>query len=469
MRILLLMGCLVLSAGLQGATAANAASVANAIAAAQKYANSAQAQITSGQVQLENDLSNISLLVGSAEQALCGLNSTTGLAFDSSGTYTNCTGGIMADYNDWAADVNYWAPIINNLTNNGDWHTAYDACAQSYNSRTGFFNNMVADETETTAMQNGIKFVVGKFQQAVSELTNMNNTIESLSNTIDAAKVTTMAQAINTNWALLGTYYNVGDTLPDGSKATAAGALPANSALAQYDTCWNKALALGAKCSDLPCATELQNYFNVFETVVSAIMSLFTELLSYTPYETGTFYMSPQNAPVVACILPSKCNMSSGTCQYSIPNFSFDINGGIVAITAYVTQINDLVQKYTTEANALGSRMTAIGKQLGYLGKNIPTLSAQVNTTIDQCNSDITKYEEQVAEAHEIFDLVIGTLLGAAAVMFGGALGGMAVEVLLQVLLTVPQVNNYTLGYVSNVISNQLAIVSVDDWDNTHS
>ena len=469
MRVLLLFGLLSFSFGMQGATAANAASIANAIAAAQKYSNSAQAKISTGEVQLENDLANISMLVGSAEQALCGLNSTTGLAVDSSGNYTNCAGGVMNDYNLWAADVNYWAPIINGLTNSDSWHTAYEACAQSYNSRTGFFNNMKADQTETTAMQNGINFVIGKFQQAANELNSMNNAIDSLSSDIDATKVTAMAKAINTNWALLGAHYAVGDTLPDGTTATVAVSLPANSAMAQYTTCWSNALAKGARCSDKPCAIELQNYFNAFEATVSSIMALFTELLSYTPYETGTFYMSPQNAPVVACILPSKCDMSSGTCQYSIPNFSFDINDGLTAITAYVTQINDLTQKYTPLANALVNRLSALGKQLGSLGKNIPTVISQVNTTIDQCNSDITKYIEQVEEAHEIFDLVIGTLLGAAAIMLGGAVGGMAVEILLQVLLTVPQINNNTIGYVTNVISEQLATVSVDDWDSNHS
>lgn len=481
---LILLMCLSLS--LQGINIPNGAS------AAQHYSNTAQGQINSYQDTLESDYATLQNLMNNMEIAMCGDNDSLMINTTSSGTtstssYTNCTGGAMGYLNSWSSQVNYWANIINQATNNKQWTTGYDACLATYQGPSGYNTNVYNDFRSSEVisyinnMNKGLNAIVGCTHNAnpstpydpttnpdpcpvdlpnnllavantdstkgpIGLIQNMITTMDSLSNAINLPGLKNQAQTINNTWEQYNTAVNT------------------------YSDCFkNNSSSFSAL---QVCATDFKNLLNTYETEINAMIALFEALLPLLPNVSGTYNLVPEPASIVCALAPEKCvvpdpncnncasndNCNNLSCQYSLYNFNnFDINGTLQQIAAYVQTANNTVKDYNSKVTVMQNRLSALMNQLQILTNDVSSLQNSIKQINTNCKNDVQQYiAHQSNTLFDVISLIVGNILFMPIMSFTGGLGIPGLELLTMLLLQVPDISNNSIGLMTSIISQDL-------------
>ena len=452
-------------------------------APAQNYANSAKAKMTADFNILASDYELLSNLVSSMESTLCGIDANTGglnIQTNGAGTsspsysYTNCNGGAMASYNSWASQISFWADTISNI---GDhWEDGYDACAVSYTGASGYDTNFYADLASSTVVNDisnvnaALNSIYGctpnnnpttpysasnpnpcpvvmpnNYQNAQNLVQNMLNALDDLTNLIDITGLSEKASAVtNANAAF-------------------------NTAISNFNNCKNSQ----NNCASCPCCfAEFDLAMKAFENQNSLTLDLFETLLTYFPYQGsvstviqfGGSLNGGSCGPVscydnfISCINPGRCNSAGTNCTgYEFATVNFDEGGAVAQANNYATNINNVSNDYLNKIQAMQVRLGALTGQLNIFTNGVQKVYKQMNDTQNTCQTDIKNYQAEVAATMDVLNFIISNVIGIGLIEFTGGLGVFGLSQLVMVLMAIPQVNQATVGAMSQFLSQQIA------------
>lgn len=469
-----------------------AINIPHGASSAQHYTNTAASQVSSFQDNLASDYETLQNLMNNMEVAMCGINAdnggltinTTGSGANATSSYANCTGGAMGYYSSWSNQINYWAGVISTATKNSAWTSGYDACITTYAAPSGYNTNVFNDlSSETvvgyvTNMSDSINQIVGCTHNAnpttpysatnpdpcpndlpnnllavantdstkgpIGLIQNMITTMDNMSNAINLPGLQTQAQTINNTWEQY------------------------NTAVKTYTDCFNNNRSSWSNLQ--VCTTDFENYLNAYETEVNAIIALFDALLPLLPTVSGTYSLEAEPASIVCALAPERCvvpdtacntcvndgTCNNSPCQYSVANFSnFDINGSLQQVTNYVQSANNTVKTYTSNVNVMQNRLSALMNQLQTLNTNISNVQNTIQQINSNCKTDVAEYEasQQPGIGFQIVDFIVGNIITMPFIEFLGGLGGPGLELLANILLMMPAINNASFGPITTIIS----------------
>jgi hypothetical protein len=433
------------SVGLQGVSPGEM----NTISAA------AQEMLNVVQQKWSTSFPELTALLDTMETNLCGVvvsgastdandnyvNGSSGLQITVGGTntnptysYTNCTGGAMSNLSLQAAQINYWGNIINN----GDWETGYNACATNYQNGSrvdgsSFYSDIPAINAYTTEIQTQINTIIAENVNADGSSNPSNYDLAStMTNNTLFTLASSLSNTQNFNTTQMFTLYSAIGSQSGSYNGSAAQQY--NAAAANFTSCYNAAISGGATCpTSTPfCSDEFSDYLAAVQGYAAAEEAFFDFMLKYVPNLGCKYSIKTQAAPMVACLLPSKCSWTTDAngakvCNYDAPFFTFAENVNTVTqrLDTLVNTVLKASQNYSNQLQTAYTRLQAIVSQINnVLVPGIKSNQTALQAIVTTCKSDVAK-EAQADLAGKI----IGMVLVAGGILIAlPALGAIAPE-----------------------------------------